>query len=99
MIDLLPFGSISVIILIRTDTTLDLSQKAEKVCKATASKIFKTLNLRKDVLLNGWSIKAYDVHSPERRRNRSSSIVLAHTKASELKTYVKKSPCKKSRLP
>ena len=29
---LLPFSSISVVILIRTDTTLDLSQKAEKVC-------------------------------------------------------------------
>jgi hypothetical protein len=31
MTDLLPLGSIPVVILIRTDTTLDLSQKAEKV--------------------------------------------------------------------
>ena len=31
MTDVLPIGSISVVILIRTDTTLDLSQKAEKV--------------------------------------------------------------------
>jgi len=31
--------SISVVILIRTDTTLDLSQKAEKVC-ATRSELY-----------------------------------------------------------
>ncbi len=35
MTDVLPIGSISVVILIRTDTTLDLSQKAEKVCNYT----------------------------------------------------------------
>ena len=31
-----PVGDISVVTLIRTDTTLDHSQKAEKVCRASA---------------------------------------------------------------
>jgi len=49
MTDLLPFGSISVVILIRTDTTLDLSQKAEKVCFSLRQRLLQRMARRNEV--------------------------------------------------
>ena len=65
-----PVGGISVVTLIRTDTTLDHSQKAEKVCLSVANMISSMLPLvhkyGSDFMLESWDMLQPLLHANRR---------------------------------
>ena len=65
-----PVGDISVVTLIRTDTTLDHSQKAEKVCLSVANMISSMLLLvhkyGSDSMLESWDMLQPLLHANTR---------------------------------